>query len=432
MTRNVTFLFGAGASVDAGLPISVKLTQEIAAHLDQSGLARRSRTGVALNAAIGALVAYDSARGESAYAGVDVERLFSAAQMLANRDDLEVSPFVGNWNESVISGTEPRMPPGWGRDLQRALGLGDAVFNRNPRFDVNRTERLVKEAIVRVNGSADSGSIYASLQIAMMQALKSCLTIAEGSDLSYLTPAFSLGEPVRIATLNYDQTVERSASQAGVSLSTGAKHWRGGFNWQWPDDADVHLLKLHGSINWRIIDHGRLDRSDSPLQEELSGPAVVEEDESLAQVEQPGIIFGQRGKLRADGPFLAMLKEFGNWLTGTDELVIVGYSFRDAHINVAVRDWYFANPAGRIWIIDPAFPGGPEYGTNRWDDDFRAELSRVAYRCADEPSDQGGGVSMHDGQRVAQTERFRIFRSGAAAALPVVAAELSATALDLN
>ena len=63
--------------------------------------------------------------------------------------------------------------------------------------------------------------------------------------------------------------------------------------------------------------------------------------------EAPAVIFGGRSKLRADGPYLDLLREFVSALTGTEDLVVVGYSFRDDHVNEVVRTWLGTNPTAR-------------------------------------------------------------------------------------
>lgn len=69
--------------------------------------ATRTDLSLALNFAVGAMIAHDTARGANPYAGIDVERLFAAVQMLASRGDLETTPFVASWAPALdLLGTE--------------------------------------------------------------------------------------------------------------------------------------------------------------------------------------------------------------------------------------------------------------------------------------------------------------------------------------
>lgn len=67
----------------------------------------------------------------------------------------------------------------------------------------------------------------------------------------------------------------------------------------------------------------------------------------------PALVFGLGSKLRSDGPFLAMLVEFDRLLASTEWLTIVGYSFRDDHINAALTRWMNGSSARRLSVIDP-------------------------------------------------------------------------------
>lgn len=55
----------------------------------------------ALHFVCGALLAYDAASGRNPFGGLDVERVFAAVELLAERDTLEVSPFVAAWHPAV-------------------------------------------------------------------------------------------------------------------------------------------------------------------------------------------------------------------------------------------------------------------------------------------------------------------------------------------
>ncbi|MGC5223710.1 hypothetical protein ACPW96_14115 [Micromonospora sp. DT81.3] len=87
----------------------------------------------------------------------------------------------------------------------------------------------------------------------------------------------------------------------------------------------------------------------------------------------PAMVFGANSKLRSDGPFLAMLVELDSLLAHTEWLTIVGYSFRDAHINRALTRWMNGDAAKRLSVIDPeveewmASDGrGPSYFKKLW------------------------------------------------------------------
>src|SRR5687768_10638163 len=100
-------LLGAGASVEAGVPASFAMTQQLVSRIN----GEHRQTAQALNFICGALVGHDSAGGADPYAGLDVERVFAAVQLLAERRTLEVTPFVANWHPAVDEWDRPRQPP---------------------------------------------------------------------------------------------------------------------------------------------------------------------------------------------------------------------------------------------------------------------------------------------------------------------------------
>jgi hypothetical protein len=69
----------------------------------------------------------------------------------------------------------------------------------------------------------------------------------------------------------------------------------------------------------------------------------------------PALIYGQRDKLRADGPFLQLLDEFRTTLWGAGRLLVVGYGFRDPHINILLERWLSIDKQRQLLSIDPLF-----------------------------------------------------------------------------
>jgi hypothetical protein len=95
----------------------------------------------------------------------------------------------------------------------------------------------------------------------------------------------------------------------------------------------------------------------------------------------PALIFGQGNKLRSDGPFLALLIEFERLLRDCRNLVVVGYSFRDGHVNSAISRWLRDFPSASLTVVDPFFPSeGME------PDDFRVRVASVAGQASTQSS----------------------------------------------
>jgi hypothetical protein len=185
-------------------------------------------------------------------------------------------------------------------------------------------------------------------------------------DLAYLAPIVEAARRkngLTVATLNYDTSLEQAAEAAGMAAYTGIESWIKHRHWEWPDYG-LRLLKLHGSIDW-CWQTSPPERGHLPLRK--VEPTTLPFSDQRA----PALVFGQRGKLREDGPFLALLTEFERLLEDGDRLIVVGYSFRDGHVNEVIRRWTAADISRTIVIVDPDFPNNmPRL------DGFRYELVR--------------------------------------------------------
>jgi hypothetical protein len=95
---------------------------------------------------------------------------------------------------------------------------------------------------------------------------------------------------------------------------------------------------------------------------------------------EPGIIFGAGNKLRSRGPFLDLYVEFKDALAHANRLIIVGYGFRDPHVNELIRWWIQLDRSGRLLRVsrfdDHVHP-------DFQDDDWALDGSRVKLQFID-------------------------------------------------
>jgi hypothetical protein len=148
--------------------------------------------------------------------------------------------------------------------------------------------------------------------------------------------------------LNYDNTVELAGASAGIGIDTGFQAWSklGTFK---AKAGKVFLLKLHGSINWELSSNKM--SIDRPLPSQ-SIKEVYLGQENFRQF-RPAIVFGGKNKLTVKGPFLRLLQAFDNHLSKADVLWVIGYSFRDEHVNEYIGNWFNNDPNRRINIVNP-------------------------------------------------------------------------------
>lgn len=305
LNRPTTVLLGAGASKEAGMPLATELTEQLLEYFaNRDGWDFGLDTSQALRA-----VVHELARAQGGdVRSVPVEEMFSAISLLnARHTDLEVAPLVDKWVRRVI---------------ERDVKGGESGL----------------PALVRVeNGMTD----------ALSELLR-----PQSDRLAFLAPLFALPEPVRIATLNYDLSIEEASRLAELACATGAGFWcTDGTGWRWPGASSVQLLKLHGSLTWFESAPG--EDPEAPMQRSIIEHEEFLFDPSHTAGGQTLLVFGRRDKLRATGPSLDLLGEWRTWLASAEQVLVVGYSFTDPHINECIRGWWCGHPNGQLWVVDP-------------------------------------------------------------------------------
>jgi hypothetical protein len=359
MTR--ALLLGAGASADAGLPTTREMTRRAIAELQ--GASRSSGEVLrALYYVCGAIIGFDSARGVDPYEDVDIERLVSAVDLLATREQHEIAPFV-SWDPALERLGRHGRSAFFDQDFNRAL-LGQGSV-----------EHVITNLVEEIAGTSDSRRALEELRTQLTKALVSILSIGDSSVLEYLHPILDLAArqgSLAVATLNYDTAIEMACRDAEVECCLGITEWSGGGEpLHWTEDG-LNLIKLHGSIDWTwqpaAVAPPPVGQQSRQIfrQRRLQVGGIPEANNPY---QEPALVFGQRGKLRAEGPFLELLLAFGRLLNQADELICVGYSFRDEHVNEYLRRWLGRDEMRKVTVIDyPAWPQlfGGSQGDFRW------------------------------------------------------------------
>jgi NAD-dependent SIR2 family protein deacetylase len=413
-------LLGAGASVEAGVPDTYGMTQRIAEVFQRDPQLRRYAHVISF--AIGGLLFQQGIKGKNPLvSGVNVEELFNAVQLLAERNSLEAAPFVGSWHAMVqefdmarssppqldrlyrliyegvtkeILNALPHSLPSFGdRDIDRELEqtikrtVETMVHNRGSSYSSTSVGRKIGDYVMRItkdwmdrlklqspHGGYDfqrefksaieqmkdrpgEGEVFAETAELMIRALADIVWIDSAERVQHLKPLIALlatQQQLTVATLNYDNGVELLATSAGVSCTTGIDEWSKSGSFGRGDDG-ILLLKLHGSIDWA------LRRSRQSVERPMPHSAI--EQVTPAQVKEagfrPAVIFGQRNKLTAEGPFLDMLRGFQQELSRCQTLTVVGYSFRDDHVNEYLSQWLNHSKGHRMRIVSPLFDQNP-------------------------------------------------------------------------
>ncbi len=379
--RNVVLL-GAGASAAVGLPDSVGLTQALQDHFAVSErIADRPSFIRVLNFVIGELAAERGQAGLDPLTGIDVERVIAAIDLLADRSTSPAAPFVRLWHPTVEA-FEARDDDFFSSFLA-SDGLKKAM--RAQRSD--RRAAGIEAYLAEKIAAAMPTSITEAARGASLAARVALREVLAGGPTRPLTPLEPLAEvadelgPLCVATLNYDLVIETLGTTLGVPVHTGVGLWQTAQRLDAPEGG-IHLLKLHGSIDW----------SKAPESDPLAASLTIDWNADLP----PFLVFGEGNKLTAEGPFLDLLMSFQTYLRMADQLVVVGYSFRDQHVNEVIGRWLRAG-GGRMTVIDPAFPV-PDEWASALDNPFIEALLQLAI-------DQPGRLTVHPNKVDAQTLR---------------------------
>lgn len=119
MTRTIALL-GAGASADAGLPLTNQLARLLVAKSNEDRSIARP-TIRALNFVYGEMVGHQADDGGNPLQAVNIEKLISAVRLLRSRQDHEVMPFVASWKAGALGFGNATAPRHLGSDLVRAI-----------------------------------------------------------------------------------------------------------------------------------------------------------------------------------------------------------------------------------------------------------------------------------------------------------------------
>lgn len=406
-------LLGAGASVEAGIPGAYKMTERIAEIFRDSPQHKVDSKVVAF--VVGGLLFKRGIEGQDALtAGVNVEELFNAVQLLADRGRLEASPFVGSWHAMVeeldqIDPPEPSL-----HRIQRAIqkGVADQVKSAIPNYvsshyandiDKNLQSSIQKtvEAMVKGRsahiGSFDSlsravgkyleeyikkwtenlrntsssnfdleqelkkladqqprpgqGRVFEFVAEHMIYTLVDIVWMKDAARVEHLRPILALVEKQKRLTV---ATLNYDNSVELAASSAGIACETGIANWS---KTGKFSFPTEGVSLLKL--HGSIEWE----QGWLGGPEMIDHlavrpvnfSDMRQRGYRPAVIFGHRNKLTAEGPFLDILQAFVRALDDTELLTIVGYSFGDTHINALVTRWMNGKPTRRVRIVNRSF-----------------------------------------------------------------------------
>ncbi|WP_344766618.1 SIR2 family protein [Aeromicrobium panaciterrae] len=339
--------------MDAGLPLTVELAERVVDQANRTAPSSVIRADwvSALNFVYGAMVGYQAEDGGNPLQAVNIERLISALRLLQNSAEHEVAPFVSAWKPGALGVGGGRLAGNMGQSLVTAIekvasgGVGATVGRRDV---VSGVSDIARAATRKGNPEA-----FVKAENMILESLSELL--GDLKTVEYLAPLaeLALNQPggLDVVTLNYDLAVEQMATDTDTEIERGIGGWKPGSPLRFPSvDGRINLYKLHGSLDW--VERRAADGMAAPEIEVKSVDGEEEPGSYRSYHQKPWIVVGDREKLATDGPTLALLRAAEDALRRTTHLVVIGYSFSDAHINSLVRNWMLGNAKRTIGIVD--------------------------------------------------------------------------------
>jgi len=272
MNNPITFLIGAGASFPYGVPMMVGFYREFREYLDR----RHHHCFEFLT----------QVEQRAGHAECDLENLLSDLQSILSVE-----------RGLTIVGRDQG-------EVQEQISLARELRGYLDAFVIDRCERFDREKV-----RAD---------------FRSLLDLRQHG-------------PLWVFSTNYDRILEFACEAHGISWSDGfdtapssaVAEWTGRF------DADVRIVKLHGSVNWYEDDPGRaLHRLDR-------GYSLPAHDFRLLRGTQqlrPLMIIPTLEKEALGDPYIGLAIRLTDVLLGTKVLVVAGNSLRDRHVQAYIRE----------------------------------------------------------------------------------------------
>jgi hypothetical protein len=292
---SLIFLLGAGASKEAGIPISTEMMDNVEKLLiadeewkDYKELYYCLKSSILHGFGI---------NGEYHDNLLNIETLVNTMEELTKSIKHPMYPFVGSWI--------PRLTELTGNDFKIIEKLRGKIVSK--LFDWMKYEQTEK-----------------------IEYFKGFLKFQQQWKYT-----------LRIFTLNYDLCIEDACVDGNINrgIDNQTHIWNSrNFENEENSEYNIVLYKLHGSVDWSREESG-----------------IVKEWKNDIRNKKSALIFGTAYKLQYLDPFLYLIYEFRKRTldSRTNTVICIGYSFGDEHINGIIGQSIADNPKKRIIVVSP-------------------------------------------------------------------------------
>lgn len=297
--KDIIFLLGAGASVEADIPASGEMVDRIEDLLKRDDewkgylrLYDHIKSAIHYSAGLKGLF-----KEEVPY---NIETLVNTLYELERNEEHPLYPFIASWNS-------------------RFVALAQTDF-----LKVREFRRLI------------------------LRKLKNWMSPDDISKAGYYRGLVNLQRdinfPIQLFSLNYDLCVERLNSN-DFRVETGFASVGPDSVWDWerfedvdsgPPAPEVYLYKLHGSINWK--------------RDESKNLYCVEQTEGIP-AESMQLIFGREFKLEAADPYLFYAYQLRKFSLQAKLIASIGYGFGDEQLNEILAQALRKESTTRLFVV---------------------------------------------------------------------------------
>ncbi|MFW6029988.1 MAG: SIR2 family protein [Halanaerobiales bacterium] len=329
MVRNISFLFGAGISIPAGLPSTNMISKRI-----NSGQAKVSFLNNKQDIVGFLQIIKRRVENFGLTKAVNYEDLYYICAQLKDFWQEYDNPLVLSFIDELINNLQ---------DL-RLLRIAD-------------DKNLLRKEISKI----------AELSLAYMDAIVMDSLSINDLNMSYLNFLDQIYQDnniafVNILSLNHDILVERYLHERNIPFYDGFKEndelpeirkWYGEFN---INKNKIKLLKLHGSISWyRFRDFSSDNNYNYFFASEKLGSLKNLHILSKRKGCNPIVLTGRLNKILEYNRsiYVDLHYHFYSLLKKTEIIIISGYSFNDLGINSWLIDWLHSSRENKIYLIHP-------------------------------------------------------------------------------
>ena len=185
-----------------------------------------------------------------------------------------------------------------------------------------------------------------------------------------------IGNITDIFTLNHDTIIEDLLNDAKLSYIDGFGEKNGDLRkWKptlfdqcatpswcpYQSRGTLRLLKLHGSLDWRIFFNTTTNKQLVAIYIGLHeieygfGTQIIDENKiQYEELHGPQFLIGSTNKLSEylHVQYWDMFERFRKYLRENDNLIVAGYSFGDDAINGQILEWLMNEDNKRLIVID--------------------------------------------------------------------------------